>query len=85
MENRTAFGEMSKRQERTAVTVYGVIEVPADCPHLWQNWWIAARPLSEGDDRKQTFVQALGHGPNRLLLVESPRPLLDFNPAFKDK
>jgi len=51
MENRTAFGEMSKRQERTAVTVYGVIEVPADCPHLWQNWWKAAGPLS-GDGRR---------------------------------
>lgn len=33
MENLTAFGEMSKRQERTPLTVYGVIEVPADFLH----------------------------------------------------
>lgn len=62
MENRTAFGEMSKRQERTAVTVYGVIEVPADCPHLWQNWWIAERPLSGRARGNQPFVQDAAKG-----------------------
>ncbi len=34
----------------------------ADRLHLRQNWWTAARPLSGSDQRKWTFVQAVGAG-----------------------
>ena len=45
----------------------GAFPVYADRPHLRQNWWKPARPLSGSDRRKRTFVQTVGQGTNQPL------------------
>ena len=62
MENSTRFWPMSKLKEPIAFTVYGVIEVHADCPHLRKNWWKAARPLLGVRTPKLPSVQVAGEG-----------------------
>jgi len=63
MEKRTAFWQrMPKRPERIVSTMNGVIRVHADCLHLRQNWWIAARRFRAAIAGKQPFVHVEERG-----------------------